>query len=145
MTKTKTKKKRPEGSDTAEGCPSDPRAGWASLTCGGQHGAGEEERRGEVPVPVDRGVVEDGHAVAAGLQGFLQQPLQSLLGQTLVFLEELPLDGPQLLAQQVLVGQLHRGEDNSAEDEIKEVAQHQRCEVPRRFVSLYQAPTRIAG
>lgn len=42
-----------------------------SLTCGGQHGAGKKQRRCEVPVPVSRGVIEDGNPIIAGLQGFL--------------------------------------------------------------------------
>lgn len=116
----------------------------AALTCGGQHGAGEKQRRREVPIPVDGGVVEDGHAVTAGLQRLLEEALQSLFGQTLVLLEELLLDGPQLLAQEVLVGQLHRRKHDRAEDEIKEVPQDERCEVPRRFVSLHQPHARIA-
>lgn len=41
-----------------------------TLTCGGQDGAGEKQRRGEVPVPVGRGVVEDGNPIITGLQGF---------------------------------------------------------------------------
>lgn len=117
----------------------------ATLTCGGQHGAGEKQRRGEVPVPVDRGVVEDGHAVVAGLQRLLEEPLQPLLRQTLVLQEELLLDGPQLLAQEVLIGQLNRGKHDSAEDEIEEVPQDERCKIPRRFVTLDQPHARIAG
>lgn len=116
----------------------------AALTCSGQHGAGEKQRRREVPIPVDGGVVEDGHAVIAGLQRLLEKALQPLLRQTLVLLEELLLDGPQLLAQEVLVGQLHRRKHDSAKDEIKEVPQDQGCEVPRRFVSLHQPHARVA-
>lgn len=97
---------------------------WPTLTCGGQHGARKKQRRGEVPVPVHRGVIEDGYAVITGLQGFLQEPLESLLRQTIIFLEELFLDGPQLLAQEVFIWQLHRWKHNSAEYEIKEVPQH---------------------
>lgn len=85
-------------------------------TCGGQHRAGEKQGRGEVPVPVSRGVVEDGDPIVAGLQGFLQEPLQPLLGETVVLLEELSFDGPQLLTQEVFIRQLHGGENHGPEN-----------------------------
>lgn len=116
-----------------------------TLTRGGQHGARKKQRGGEVPVPVSRSVVEDGNPVITGVQSFLQKPLQTLLGQTLIFLEELLLDGPQLLAQQVFIRQLDRRKDNGAEYEIKEITQDQGHKVPRRFVTLYQTYTRITG
>lgn len=121
------------------------RTGARTLTCGGQHGAGEKQGGREVPVPVGRGVVEDGDAVIARVQGFLQEALQALLRQALVLLQELLLDGPQLLAQDVLVRQLHRGKDHGAEHQIEDVAQDEGREIPRRFVILYHPHARIAG
>lgn len=101
--------------------PQHPGAPRAALTCGGQHRAGEEQRRGEVPVPVGRGVIEDGHAITAGIQGCLQEPFEALLGQAFVFLQESLFNGPQLLAQEVFIRQLHRGEYDSAKYEIKDI------------------------
>lgn len=92
-----------------------------ALTCGGQHGAGEEQRRGKVPVPVRRGVIEDGYAITAGIHGCRQEPFQALLGQAFIFLEKSLFNGPQLLAQEVFIWQLHRGEYDSAEYEIKDI------------------------
>lgn len=126
-------------------CSSSARRWPAPLTCGGQHGAGEKQRRGEVPVPVCRGVIEDGNPIITGLQGFFQKPLQTLLGQTLIFLQELAFNGPQLLTKLVLIRQLHRRKHDSTEYEIKDVPQDQRCKIPRRFVTLDQAHTRITG
>lgn len=57
--------------DDAEGLPAVRQRRCVTITCSGQHGAGEKQGRGEVPVPVSRGVVEDGNPIVAGIQGFL--------------------------------------------------------------------------
>lgn len=71
--------------------------------------------------------------------------LQTLLGETFVLLEELLLDGPQLLAKQVFIRQLDRRENDGAEYEIEKIPQDQGDKIPRRFVTLYQTHAGIAG
>lgn len=114
------------------------RADRLCLTRGGEDGAGEEEGGGEVPVPVSRGVAEHRDAVVAGLQHPHQELLQLLLREAGVLLQEPLLQLAQLLAQQVFVGQLHRGEDHGAEHQVEQVAQHQQREAPGGAVLLHQ-------
>lgn len=137
--------RRGGGAGGGSGGRSGPGARGGPPTCGGEHGAGEEERGGEVPVPVARGVAEHRHAIVAGLQHPAQELLELRLGQALVLLQEAPLQLAQLLAQQVLVGQLHRREDHGAEDQVEQVAEHQEAEAPGRAVPLHQAHARAAG
>lgn len=107
-----------------------------TITRGGEDGAGEEEGGGEVPVPVPGGVAEDGDAVVAGLEDAGQEGLQLGLVEAGVLVEEAALEGAELLPQEVLVGELHGGEDHRPEHQVQQVAQHQQREAPGRAVPL---------
>ena len=94
------------------------------LTCRGQHGAGEEQGRHEVPVVF--GVVsQHGHSVVAGLQNPDQQLLQARVGHTGVVGQEVPPDRLQLQPQLLLVGQLDGGEDPGSDQEVEDVTDDQ--------------------
>lgn len=100
------------------------------LTCGRQHGAGEEQGRYEVPVAV--GVVaQHGHAVVAGLQRAGQQLLEARVGHAAVVAQEVAPGRHQLPPQLLLVGQLDGGEDPGSEEQVEDVSEHEQREVQR--------------